>query len=91
MGQQSKPQAKRSLASNPTQTITVTIQVITGTDAVSHAISYQQEQVTITGDHKALMAGFKAGTTPAVIKALEESCIAFDAIAARAAGKGEAA
>lgn len=77
--------------SNPTQTITVTIQVVTGINAVSHAITYTQEQFSVTGNHSALMAGFKAGTTPAVIKALEESCIAFDAIAARAAGKGEAA
>ena len=61
--------------SNPTQTITVTIQVTTGTNAVSHALSYIEQQYTITGDHKALMAGFKSGTTPAVIKALEDSCI----------------
>lgn len=80
--------------SNPTQTIAITIQVITGTNAVSHAISYQQEQVTITGDHKALMAGFKAGTTPAVIKALEESKLQFDSAGARLAalkGAGPAA
>lgn len=102
MGQQSRPQAKRSLASNPTQTITVTIQVITGTDAVSHAITYTQEQFSVTGNHSALMAGFKAGTTPAVIKALEESKLQFDSAGARLAalkgvepaatvGEGEAA
>lgn len=77
--------------SNPTQTIVIDIYVVSGTDVVSKALSRCHEQIAITGDHKALMAGFKAGTTPAVIKALEESCIAFDAIAARAAGKGGAA
>ena len=77
--------------SNPTQTIIIDIYVVSGTDVVSKALSRCHEQVAITGAHKELMAGFKAGTTPAVIKALEDSCIAFDAMAARAMGKGKTA
>ena len=77
--------------SNPVQTIVIDIYVISGMDVVSKALSRCHEQVAITGDHRALMAGFKQGLTPAVIKALEDSRIAFDAIAARAMRKGEAA
>ena len=77
--------------SNPVQTIVIDIYVVSGTDVVSKALSRCHEQVAITGDHKELMAGFKAGTTPAVIKALEDSRIAFDAIVARAMEKGETA
>lgn len=88
--------------SNPTQTIVIDIYVVSGTDVVSKALSRCHEQIAITGDHKALMAGFKCGTTPAVIKALEESKLQFDSAGARLAalkgvepaatvGEGEAA
>jgi hypothetical protein len=76
--------------SNPTQTVVIDIQVVTGTDPTSHALSYVQQSLAITGDHKGLMAAFKTSTTPAVIKALEESKLQFDAAGARlAAVKGE--
>jgi predicted mannosyl-3-phosphoglycerate phosphatase (HAD superfamily) len=76
--------------SNPPQTI-VEIMVVSGTNVVSHALTRRQSQVVLSRSHKELMAEFKAETTPAIIKLLEDSRIAFDTIAARAAGKGEAA
>lgn len=77
--------------SNPPQTIVLEIMVVSGTNVVSHALTRRQSQVVLSRSHKELMAEFKAETTPAIIKLLEDSRIAFDAIAARAAGKGGAA
>ena len=59
--------------SNPTQSVTVTVVVESGTTPAERALTRAQTCYTLTGSHAELMVGFKRHTTPGIITALATS------------------
>jgi len=59
--------------SNPTQSVTVTVVVESGTTLAERALTRAQTCYTLTGSHAELMVGFKRHTTPGIITALATS------------------
>lgn len=77
--------------SDPTQSITVTVAVVSGRTEEERRLSRTEACYTLTGAHSELMAGFKAHTTPGIITALMTSAVRLDGLALRAPGEELAA
>lgn len=70
--------------SDPTQCVTVTVVVESGTTPQERALTRTEHCYTLTGAHRVLMAGFKAHTTPGILTALATSLARWEGLALRA-------